>query len=95
MPFAIILICALAVVGLWALIWRVAVWLMPKERVTLALAADGLSLDEVLCLCHRARLLCERSPHFADEIVALTDQENFEYTPALREEGILVYGRKK
>lgn len=95
MQFLLILVCALATVGLYALLSRFAVWLMPKGRTTVALLADGLSLEEILFLCEQARLLCERSASLSPEIVVLTEEEHFAYIPALREEGILVYGRKK
>ena len=86
-----ILLCALAVIGLYALFSRVAVWLLPHGAITLAVDGRGRTTREILALVASATRLAERERGIALKVSVLLFENEQEKAMSLRKEGILVY----
>ena len=89
-----ILICALAVIGLYALFSRLAVFLLPHGSILLSIDGREHTAEEILLLTEYARFLAERERRLSPEISVLLNEDEFEKTMTLRKEGILVYTLK-
>ena len=85
-----ILVCFLAVFGLYALFSRLAVWLLPRGAFSLTVCGDGKTVEEILCDVRFARLLLEREGRLSEPVLVLLDGTDKEKTNALRKEGILI-----
>ena len=85
-----ILICTLAVFGLYALFSRLAVFLLPRGALTIAVDGRGKTAEEILLSALHARVLLEREPRFSERVAVLLDKADEETMTALRKEGILV-----
>ena len=83
-----LLICLLAVLGLYGLFVRLVIWLGREERVG-AVCAEDKSLEEI---CIEVELLRLRG---FKKTVILIEKENSKIEKALLSEGFLVYLRKE
>lgn len=88
-----ILICLLAVLGLYALFVRLTVLLSEKEGYATAILAEDKTLDEILVEAELIRLRSEISAS-GKKTVVLLEREDEQKENALRQEGFLVYIRK-
>ncbi len=92
--FLEVLICCLAVVGIYAIFLRISVWLMPHENLVIAIRCDGEDPDAVLMQAQRLKLYAETDASVEKKPVALFDESAPVIENALREEGIAVYIKK-
>ena len=88
-----ILLCVLAVFGLYALFARVAVMLLPRGAFMISVDGRDRTVEDILLLTERARLLSERERGFSPDVSVLLDEDQQEKAMTLRKEGILVYTR--
>ena len=88
-----ILLCVLAVFGLYALFARVAVMLLPRGAFMISVDGRDRTVEDILLLTERARLLSERERGFSLDVSVLLDEDQQEKAMTLRKEGILVYTR--
>ena len=89
-----ILLCALAVFGLYALFSRIALMLLPHGSLSLAVDGRGKEESEILVLVTNARLLAERERGVALSVSVLLSENEQQKAMSLRKEGILVYTLK-
>ena len=89
-----IFVCALAVIGLYALFARIAVLLLPHGNLLLSVDGRGHTAEEILLLTEYARLLAERERRLSPQVSVLLDETESETVMTLRKEGILVYTLK-
>ena len=89
-----ILICMLAVLGLYALFSRIAVLLLPRGVLLLSVDGRERTKEEILLLVEHARLLTERERGVSPRVSVLLDENEKEKAMTLRKEGILVYNVK-
>lgn len=85
-----ILICVLAVLGLYAILSRLAVALLPRGTLLLTVDGAGKGLDEILLSVSHARLFLEREGRLSERIAVLLDGHDTHMAEALRKEGILI-----
>lgn len=89
-----ILLCALAVFGLYALFSRIALMLLPYGSLSLTVDGRGKEESEILVLVTNARLLAERERGVALSVSVLLSENEQQKAMSLRKEGILVYTLK-
>lgn len=89
-----ILICMLAVLGLYALFSRIAVLLLPRGVLLVSVDGRERTEEEILLLAEYARLLTERERGVAPCVSVLLNENEQEKAMTLRKEGILVYTLK-
>lgn len=85
-----ILVSFLAVLGLYALFSRLAVWLLPRASLSVTVCGEGKTVEEILRDVHLSRLLIEREGRFSERVLVLLDGTDQEKINALRKEGILI-----
>ncbi len=90
-----ILVCCLAIVGIYAIFLRISVWLMPHENLVIAIRCDGMDADTLLAQAQRLKLYAESDAAVEQKPVALLDESSPMIEHALREEGIAVYIKRK
>lgn len=88
-----VLLCVLAVFGLYALFARVAFMLLPRGTFMISVDGRERTVEDILLLTERARLLSERERGFSLDVSVLLDEDQQEKAMTLRKEGILVYTR--
>lgn len=88
-----VLLCVLAVFGLYALFARVAFMLLPRGIFMISVDGRERTVEDILLLTERARLLSERERGFSLDVSVLLDEDQQEKAMTLRKEGILVYTR--
>ena len=86
-------LCALATFGLYALLARLAVSLLRRERCCLAIRGDGKTAEEVAALAAIATLRIECDKNLSEGTVVLLDGDQPTLEKALLAEGFLVYKR--
>ncbi|MBQ9736646.1 MAG: hypothetical protein IJV96_07680 [Clostridia bacterium] len=86
-----LLLCLLAVFGLYAILSRVAVWLLPREECLLALDGENATAEELIARARCLTLYAERSRVFDGRIAVFLKTEDEHKRQTLRKEGILVY----
>ena len=86
-----ILMCVLAVLGLYAILSRVAVMLLPRGELLLSVDGRGKTIEDLLLLTEYAKLIVERERGVSPRVSVLLDESEQEKTMPLRKEGILVY----
>ena len=86
-----ILLCALAVLGLYAVLSRLSVMLLPRGELLLSLDGRDRTVEEILLLAEHARLLLEREGRLSPHVSVLLNENELEKAMTLRKEGILVY----
>ncbi len=89
--FFAILLCILAVFGLYALFSRIAVRLSPKGSYLLCVNGTDRTEEEILLLLRRARLLYEREWRILPEMAVFLEGEDENKEATLRKEGILIF----
>ena len=89
-----VLLCVLAVFGLYALFSRIAVLLLPKGVLLLTVDGRERTEDEILLLAEYARLITERERGVSPCVSVLLNENESEKAMTLRKEGILVYTLK-
>ena len=89
-----ILLCALAVFGLYALFSRIALALLPRGVLSLSIDGRDRSVDEILILTENARRFAERARGVALTVSVLLNENEQKKAMTLRKEGILVYTLK-
>ena len=89
-----ILVCALAVIGAYALFSRLSILLLPRGSILLSVDGRGHTAEEILLLAEYARLLAERERGVSPHVSVLLNEDEFEKEMTLRKEGILVYTLK-
>ena len=90
-----VIICLLAVLGLYALFSRIAVMLLPHGNFFITVDGRAHTEEEILLLAEYARLFAERDRKFFPCVSVLLDENETEKAMTLRKEGILVYIEKK
>ena len=85
------LLCVLAIFGLYALFSRSAVMLLPRGALFVSVDGRERTEAEILLLTEYARLLTERERGVSADVSVLLDENEQEKAIALRKEGILVY----
>ena len=88
-----IFICLLAVLGLYAILVRLALLLGGRESYATAILAEDKSFEEILTEAELLRLRGEISTR-GKKTVVLLEREDENKETALRKEGFLVYIRK-
>lgn len=86
-----ILFCALAVFGLYALLSRLALTVLPRGKLSVAVDARGMTADEILLWVKTARHLLEREGCLERQPIVLLSPQEQELLGTLRKEGVLVY----
>lgn len=71
--FGAILLCALSVLGLYAVFSRLAVLLSPHGSLSLTVDGRGKQVDEILLSLETARLLLEREAVFSRRVTVLLE----------------------
>ena len=89
-----ILICCLAILGVYAVFVRLLALRVPQDEVYLAIKADDMSCEEACALAAFLALRAEADNKVQKKTVILLDREDAEQANALRREGFLVYIRK-
>ena len=89
-----ILVCALAVIGAYALFSRLSILLLPRGSILLSVDGREHTAEEILLLTEYARLLAERERGVSPRVSVLLNEDEIEKTMTLRKEGILVYTLK-
>ena len=89
--FLALLLCLLAVFGLYALFSRIAVALMPRAACMLTLDGEGVTAEELIARARCLTLYAERSRIFDGRIAVILQTEDAHKRETLRKEGILVY----
>ncbi len=87
-------VCFLAIIGVYAIFLRIAVWLMPRENLAIAIRCENESAETVIAQAQRLALYTETDVSVDRRPVALLEAENLNVENALREEGIAIYIRK-
>ena len=88
-----LLVCLLAVIGVYALFLRLSVLLSGESTFAVAILGTDKSIEEILVEAELLRLRGEIDVS-AKKTVVLLEREDPEKENALREEGILVYIRR-
>ena len=86
-----ILLCSLAIFGLYALFSRIAIALLPHGALALSVDGRGRTCEEILLLTESAKRLAEREKGVCLKVSVLLDENEQEKLMSLRKEGILVY----
>lgn len=86
-----ILLCALAVFGLYAIFSRLAVMLLPRGELLLSVDGRDRTEEEILVLAEQARFLLEQEGRLFSCVSVLLNENEQEKAMSLRKEGILVY----
>lgn len=89
--FLALLLCLLAVFGLYAIFSRIAVSLMPREVCILTLDGEAFTAEELIARARCLTLYAERSRIFDGRVAVILKTEDEHKRRTLREEGILVY----
>ena len=89
-----LLVCFLAIAGLYALFLRLAVWLTPRDGIVLAIRYDGEDIAYLLALAHRIRFSVDLDKYAALPPAVLMEESDPIVENALREEGVSVYIKK-
>ncbi len=87
-------VCFLAIIGVYAIFLRVAVWLMPRENLVIAIRCERESAETVIAQAQRLALYTETDVSVDRRPVALLEKEDANMENALREEGLAIYIRK-
>ena len=90
-----VLLCVLAVMGLYAVFSRMALWLLPRGVLLVSVDGRERTHEEILLLTEYAKLFTERERGVAPRVSVLLDENEQEKAMTLRKEGILVYTVKK